>query len=165
MKRSVHWIALFSLVALANCGGGDGAGNASCRSKIKAYAECGVWDGGAGNCHQFPETQYDTCIASCVEDMSCAMIEDWVCLEDPNNCILNCENEPFRCDDGGFVDSLDQCDGQIDCDDGSDENFCSPTIFRCGGFLPDIEGGKVCDGTADCSNGLDEEDCGEPTCF
>src|SRR5690349_14796959 len=74
MKRSVHWIALVSLVTLANCGGGDGAGNASCRGKIKTYAECGVWEGGAANCHQFPETQYDTCIASCVQDMSCALI-------------------------------------------------------------------------------------------
>jgi hypothetical protein len=167
MKRSVHWIALFSLVTLANCGGGggEGAGNASCRSKLQAYADCGVWEGGTANCHNSPETQYDNCIASCVNSMTCALIEDWVCFDDPNNCILNCENQAFACEDGDFVDSADQCDGEIDCDDGSDEENCNVTIFRCQAFGGNIEGTRVCDGIVDCPSGLDEDDCGEPICF
>ncbi len=166
MNRSVHWIALVSLLTLANCGGGgDGAGNASCRSTLKAFEDCGVWEGGVNNCHAYAETQYQICISSCVNSMSCADIEDYVCFDDPNNCLLNCENQAFPCDDGDFVDSVDQCDGQLDCDDGSDEHDCEPTVWRCGVAQGDIEGERVCDGIADCIGGLDEEDCGEYICF
>jgi len=166
MKRSVHWIALFSLVTLANCGGGgEGAGNAACRSKIKIYAECGVWEGGSAACHNNPETQFEVCLSDCVNDMTCALVEEYVCFDDPNNCILNCENQAFACDDGDFVDTHDECDGEIDCDDGSDENFCNATIFRCGAFGGNIEGTRVCDDVVDCPSGTDEEDCGEPICF
>ncbi|MFN2425721.1 MAG: hypothetical protein ABR587_04670 [Candidatus Binatia bacterium] len=175
MKRTAQWIALFSLVALVDCGGGSGAGNASCRGTYQRYADCGIFDGGAsGTCHSKPETEFDQCLSECVNLASCAELEDYQCNGNPTACIASCLNTPFVCNSGQTVEALDQCDADpdfpddpsaFDCADGSDERNCEVPIFRCGQMLDDILGTQVCDGLPDCPDGIDEDECGEFVCF
>lgn len=165
MKRIVGLVALFSLVTLANCGGGDGAGNASCRGILKKYDACGVYSGGVNNCHAEPEREYDQCFAACVQDATCQQIEDYVCGGDTTTCMNLCAAEDLICRNGRHVDALDECDGFDDCGDESDENGCQLSIFRCAVQGEEIPGGQVCDGEINCANGADEEDCGQYHCF
>lgn len=167
IRRATRLVAVLSLFALANCGGGDGAGNASCRGILKAYADCGVFEGGTLTCHAVAERDLDVCIAACVNEAECDDIVEYVCDDDPNGCIANCFDEEFSCDDGESIDTQFQCDGIADCEDGSDEDGCDPSKFRCAQFGEEISGNRVCDGTFDCPNGADEDEieCGEYTCL
>jgi hypothetical protein len=166
MKYTLTGIALLSMLALANCGGGDGNGNASCRSEHQRYIDCGIWEGGyTGTCHTQPDTQYATCVSACVADATCGELEDFVCRDDPNTCLRRCENDDFDCTNGRHVAALDQCDGDDDCFDGSDEEGCALSFFRCSEFSPvKIDGGQVCNGQCDCDECIDEAECGEFTC-
>ncbi len=59
----------------------------------------------------------------------------------------------FACDDGGQISAEDVCDGDNDCEDGSDE-ACGDAFFCAeGGTVPLAQ---VCDGALDCEDGSDE---------
>ena len=167
MRRSIEvMVALVVAVTLANCGGGgDGAGNSACRGKIKRYIECGAWEGGALNCIAQPETDFDQCIAPCIEEASCPVVVQYACGGVPNACINACLDATFPCANGRRVSLLDQCDGENDCIDNSDESGCSIPKFHCDEFGEvDIPGTQVCDGSQQCSTAADEADCGFTTC-
>lgn len=167
MKRfAIELLALGSLVLVASCGGGgSGAGNASCREILNRFTECSVWEGGNTNCHAEPERDFDDCFAACLEVSSCEDVVEYACELETNSCMDDCLDTEFECDNGELVDPLFQCDGFPDCVDASDEDGCTPTIFRCDDFNgPEVPGGAVCNGEADCQNGSDEEDCGDYLC-
>lgn len=46
------------------------------------------------------------------------------------------------------------CDGIVDCEDGSDEKFCS-----CHDKLVNLSPNLICDGKIDCYDSTDEKDC------
>lgn len=74
-----------------------------------------------------------------------------------------CAENHFKCGDGKCINTMWRCDGDNDCDDGSDEQnctyFCRKDQFMCG------KGECIpltwqCDSTPDCSDQSDETtDC------
>lgn len=80
-----------------------------------------------------------------------------------------CASHEFTCQNGVCVPSWYVCDGEADCQDGSDEleslcyspvPTCAPGQFMCKtGQCIDIN--KVCNQQRDCSDNSDEKGCGE----
>merc|ERR1712215_278487 len=77
-----------------------------------------------------------------------------------------CSNSQFDCSNGFCIPQTWTCDGELDCQDGSDEYSCSPEQissclqfeFRCGSGLC-IPLAWQCDGENDCpDDALDEWD-------
>ena len=72
---------------------------------------------------------------------------------------FKCKSEE-KCIPKGYV-----CDGDIDCDDGSDENIeicrkdCNKNQFRCADQKSCITKFWICDGAEDCNDGSDEMNC------
>lgn len=36
----------------------------------------------------------------------------------------SCSLKQFRCDDSVCIDASERCDGKVDCEDGTDEQYC-----------------------------------------
>ncbi|XP_048122344.1 transmembrane protease serine 7 [Alosa alosa] len=73
-----------------------------------------------------------------------------------------CPDEHFLCSTGLCVEKSRRCDGMDDCEDESDEVFCSSPTKNCGGISP-LHPIYVCNGESDCSNGRDETNCTRET--
>jgi hypothetical protein len=67
---------------------------------------------------------------------------------------------PFECDGQPQPPAL-RCDGEPDCQDGTDEAGCTITgAYKCRNVNERIGFEALCDGKADCSDGSDElPDC------
>ncbi|EDO45220.1 predicted protein, partial [Nematostella vectensis] len=77
-----------------------------------------------------------------------------------------CSPQEYQCDNGACIPSRYECDGRIQCSDGSDETGCTATISpsSCPGFLCDgntlcLPFYKRCDGSYDCKDYTDEFNC------
>ncbi|XP_020501156.2 transmembrane protease serine 7 isoform X2 [Labrus bergylta] len=75
-----------------------------------------------------------------------------------------CPESHFLCSTGLCVEKSRRCDGLDDCQDESDEVFCSRPTKNCAGESP-LHPLFVCNGEKDCINGRDEINCThETTC-
>uniref|UniRef100_A0A0P4WJ22 EGF-like domain-containing protein n=1 Tax=Scylla olivacea TaxID=85551 RepID=A0A0P4WJ22_SCYOL len=94
----------------------------------------------------------------------------WIFYHSPQ-----CREDEFKCESSGLcVPGALKCDGQEDCDDGSDEDSCTaapPTTacshdeFQCVTSGTCVPISWHCDSVEDCSDGSDEANCPlKPSC-
>ncbi|XP_050085737.1 basement membrane-specific heparan sulfate proteoglycan core protein isoform X14 [Anopheles aquasalis] len=75
-----------------------------------------------------------------------------------------CAVDEATCSNGACIRKSQICDGNSDCDDGSDETSCSvyhkcePNQFKCANRKCILKT-WLCDGEQDCGDGSDEENC------
>ncbi|XP_078357060.1 uncharacterized protein LOC144641914 [Oculina patagonica] len=76
---------------------------------------------------------------------------------------FSCADNQFTCKNGECVKKNLKCDGDLACQDGSDEDDCrcSSTMFQCQEGRC-ILATAMCDGRYDCYNGDDERSCQNP---
>uniref|UniRef100_A0A8C6T432 Very low-density lipoprotein receptor n=1 Tax=Neogobius melanostomus TaxID=47308 RepID=A0A8C6T432_9GOBI len=71
-----------------------------------------------------------------------------------------CKGGEFSCGSGHCISVQFLCDGEENCDDGSDETLCQNCtygVFPCGLSRVCLDKHQLCDGTADCEDGRDED--------
>jgi len=68
----------------------------------------------------------------------------------------DCTQFEFKCDDGSTISFCWQCDGEVDCPDGSDEGPARCGEYACAASNKTISWEFMCDGRPDCPQQDDE---------
>ncbi len=163
-----------ALVTAACLGGGGnesagGGGNVCARAESKLEG-CNLIESGSKLACEEPDGEGERCQANCLLNASCddlralfcglVVAQDLDLLDCYDACPAGNENEEqFTCGDGSSVPADWQCDGEEDCDDGSDEAGC--VNFSCADGSDELPAEWECDGFEDCSDGSDEAACPE----
>ncbi|KRZ56210.1 Low-density lipoprotein receptor-related protein [Trichinella nativa] len=99
----------------------------------------------------------------------CECPQYFILLNDNKTCISNCTANQWRCggNDDHCIPLLWKCDGEKDCQDGSDEpESCPQRICLVGEFQCDNHNCtrpfQICDGIDDCGDNSDERNCDAP---
>jgi len=151
--------ALLALGLLA-CGGDvdEPSADALWERLWDRYQGCGLYGEGA---RPASPTVADPCVLRCLAALACEDLREVLCHGaggDPHTqgCEATC-GATFACADGfGEIPGRWRCDGDPDCDDGSDELSCP--LFTC------ADGGEIlerwrCSGHESCADGSDEAGC------
>jgi hypothetical protein len=123
------------------------------RARLEA---CGLLSQGPFACYE-PTSEANRCEFECVTGSSCPILWSLHCGEVPGvlqSCLSLCRT--FVCDEGSALPDSWQCDGELDCLDGSDEFDCETFECRSGEVLV---ARARCNLEADCLDGSDELDC------
>lgn len=147
-------------------GGGGGGGNVG-DAYINKLKSCGLLtEGELPTVDQSEIDDETSCILSCLVQLPCEELVDFTCdiFGEPSEELLACygncvddEEGDFLCGSGETVPGFFQCDGEPDCNDGSDEQDCM--LLECAdgsGTYPDS---FRCDGFPDCEDSSDELNC------
>lgn len=165
------WLA--SVVIGGACGGdGDGGGATSCERSAAALRRCELIDDQPLPCDPEAESPAAACTVGCLEATECGTLSALFCgaanpqtadSADLLSCLEGCwEQYGFQCASGDqSVDPTFPCDGEADCDDGSDELGCA--MFDCGDGTSVVQAFE-CDGFPDCASASDESSCEQFTC-
>jgi len=100
------------------------------------------------------------------------------CVNNTCQCIISssrcnakntgCHKDTFQCQNGQCISWYFVCNGQFNCEDGSDEHECirgkcPKESFQCSSG-DCISRGKLCNGKRDCMDGSDESNCRGDSC-
>lgn len=140
-------------------------------SYAEFYCECyGQFYGpmGAEDCLSSLDIA-DTDEQACLTEVFDARPEDFEvvrCQAEARRGLLSCARADgcppaFTCADGGKVPESFVCDGEADCEDGSDEQQDCPAPFTCEDGT-ELSSFSLCDAFEDCEGGEDEADCPDP---
>ena len=97
------------------------------------------------------------------DEHNCPSVTFSTVLPFPPSAYATCSNTQFTCTDFACIHQAWQCDGDVDCSDGSDEKGCGSVTCAADQFQCDdrcIQNALQCDGQTNCPNGEDEKDCG-----